>query len=72
MGLLLKLSDCWIIGLFNNRLPQLGFWEGIVFTSIIMVILTVTMPFIIRFFNWSFGIKNMLFDKNHTRRLLGE
>lgn len=58
--------------LFNNRLPQLGFWEGIVFTSIIMVILTVTMPFIIRYFNWSFGIKNMLSDKNHTRRLLGE
>ena len=45
--------------LLDNFLPGLGFFEGVVLTSLTMMVLTGAMPLINRFLNWSFGIKNV-------------
>lgn len=44
--------------LFGNLLPRLGIFEGIVFTTLTMAILSILMPAFNKFFNWSFGIQN--------------
>lgn len=41
--------------IFGNVLVCMGRWEGVVFTSIIMIILTSSMPLINKFLWWSFG-----------------
>ena len=41
--------------IFGNVLVCMGRWEGVVFTSIIMIILTSSMPLIKKFLWWSFG-----------------
>ena len=41
--------------IFGNVLVCMGMWEGVVFTSIIMIILTSSMPLINKFLWWSFG-----------------
>ena len=41
--------------IFGNVLVCMGRWEGVVFTSIILIILTSSMPLINKFLWWSFG-----------------
>lgn len=52
---IIRLLDYKLLG---NLLPRLGIFEGIVFTILIMAILTILMPMFNIFLNWSFGIRN--------------
>lgn len=52
---IIRLLDYKLLG---NLLPRFGIFEGIVFTTLIMAILTMLMPVVNKFFNWSFGIQN--------------
>lgn len=52
---IIRLIDYKALG---NILPQFGMFEGIILTMLVMTILTVLMPVINKFLNWSFGIKN--------------
>lgn len=49
--------------IFGNVLVCMGRWEGVVFTSIIMIILTSSMPLINKFLWWSFGERRENFRK---------
>lgn len=52
--------------LLKNMLPHLKKMEGIIMTLLVMVALTVMMPLINKFLNWTFGMKNCKrsIDKN--------
>ena len=43
---------------FNSILSSLGVIEGIVITSIIMLMITVCMSVVVRFFGWTWGIRS--------------
>ena len=50
---IMRLLDYKLMG---NLLPRLGIFEGVVFTTLIMTILTILMPVFNKYLNWSFGI----------------
>ena len=52
---IIRLLDYKLLG---NLLPRFGIFEGIVFTTLIMSILTMLIPVFNKFFYWSFGIQN--------------
>lgn len=57
---IIRLFDYKLLG---DLLPRLGIFEGIVFTTLIMAILTLLMPVVNQFFNWSFGYLINVFCK---------